>query len=277
MGSECGNPSLEADKSTRNPEDRSHLASRTKNLAPHSPIGRCACALRALGPASGAGRPRCARRTRGGAQAGAGRAAPGGGGATGEPGRGLEAGLEFLARAGSARVHGPFPFAESASSRCPGAPLPDPGLPGPCEALSGLRRPGTWDRAAAPRPAQPPQVSPHPGEGSGPRRSSARRPAPRPRRAAPRDGPRPPPSVARRPSAAAPPLPVRHGPPGPRVTPGPRCRPRPAYSPRAALGDCLSLSTGSPLSITASLLPRLSGKSPFRVTAGLRNCLSIAD
>lgn len=39
------------------------------------------------------------------------------------------------------------------------------------------------------RPAQPPQVSPHPGEVSRPRRSSARRPGPRSCRAAPRDDP----------------------------------------------------------------------------------------
>lgn len=31
----------------------------------------------------------------------------------------------------------------------------DPSLSGLCEALSGLRRPGTWDLAAAPRPAPP--------------------------------------------------------------------------------------------------------------------------
>lgn len=113
------------------------------------------------------------------------------------------------------------------------------------------------------RPAQPPQVSPHPGEVSRPRRSSAWRPGPRSCRAAPRDGP-----LA---SSQCPvgPLQQPHpslcvtGPAGLGMTPGQHCRPRPAYSRGPLSQHCLSF--------PAALWEDLSHP---RVTACLRNCLS---
>ena len=65
-------------------------------------------------------------------------------GVRGVPGRGLEAGLEFLARAGSARVHGPFPLESP----------PSPGV--------GSGGPKTPARLTAPR-APAPSADPESG------------------------------------------------------------------------------------------------------------------
>lgn len=73
------------------------------------------------------------------------------GGERGVPGRGLEAGLEFLARAGSARVHGPFLLRES-SGREPSTADPRP--PDRPRGFRGLCGPGIWDLAEL-RPAHP--------------------------------------------------------------------------------------------------------------------------
>lgn len=80
---------------------------------------------------------------------------------------------------------------------------------------------------------------------------------------------RPPPSVPGGPLQAAPPLHVCHGPAGPRVTVGQGCRPHPAYF----RGPPVPPHRDPFPSIASLFPPRLSEKSPSRVTAGLTQLL----
>lgn len=114
------------------------------------------------GQAGDAGWAGSATRTqdvRGGAtQVGASAVRRGGGGERGVPGRGLEAGLEFLARATSARVHGPFLLRRVVPPCCEEPSAAEPSSSDRPKGSRGLRRPRIWEFAEL-RPVRPPQVS----------------------------------------------------------------------------------------------------------------------
>lgn len=183
----------------------------------------------------------------------------GGGGELGVPGRGLEAGLEFLARVGSARVHGPFPSERPPVRRREPSTADPPACltaPGASAASADPESRTLLDRVPPTRPGEP-RTGP---EG--------------PRSALPPGSPCPPDSPCR---GQPPPLPASAT--RPRPLPVPPGRPRPLPPPRllgtatalpAFPGDC-------PRPHPLPVPPREKPGPPFLgspspVTAGLFNC-----